>query len=67
MEIKEGTWVRKGDFHYYIRKIDLRSVTYTRHGGKLGSLTSSIGRVSFAQLVEGGETVQPPNVGVSDE
>lgn len=59
VSIKEGTWIRKGDFHYAIQKVDSTHVSYTRHGGHLGVLHCTTGRVSFERIVEGGETVPP--------
>ena len=59
MAIEVGMCIRKGDFHYVVTKMDKSHVHYTRHGGLLGILSCSAGRVFFENLIEGGETVPP--------
>ncbi len=63
MNIEAGMCIRKGEFRYVVQKIDQTHVSYTRHGGHLGVLSCTTGRVSFERIVEGGETVQPPSPG----
>ncbi len=61
--LEANSWIRKGDFHYFIQKIDSTHVSYTRHGGHLGVLYCTTGRVSFERIIEGGETVPSPSLG----
>lgn len=63
ISLEAKSWIRKGDFHYFIQKIDATHVSYTRHGGHLGVLYCTTGRVSFERIIEGGETVPPPFLG----
>ncbi len=67
IDIKEGTWIRKGDQHYAIERIDKTHVYYTRHGGSLGKMSCMTGRVSFERMIEGGETVPPLPVESTNE
>lgn len=60
MDLRVGDRWKKESFTYEIRKAEGQRITYTRHGGPLGSVTGFVGRVSFLKIIEGAETVPAP-------